>query len=254
MPSPEPESRPVALVTGASVGIGKAVALRLAALGYDLALAGLSPGDVDETAAEARALGAAVSAPVFDVADTGAGRAAIGAAMQHFGRLDVLVNNAAVPLVRGAIDLDEGEWDAIMAPNLKGAFFLSQAFARQLRDAGRPGSIVNIASTHGIVALRDRSTYGIAKAGMIHMTRCLAIEWAEFGIRVNCVAPATISTPSREASLAEPERRAFMIGRIPLGRFGTAEEVAGAVAYLTGPDSGFTTGHTLVLDGGLTAI
>lgn len=254
MPAPDPASRPVAFITGASVGIGKAVALRLAALGYDLALAGLSSGSVDQTAAEAAALGAATTKHAFDVADTGAGKAAIADALARFGRVDALVNNAAVPLLRAAIDLDEAEWDAIMTPNLKGAFFLSQAMARHLRDAGRPGSIVNIASTHGIVALKDRSTYGIAKAGMIHMTRCLAVEWAEFGIRVNCVAPATISTPSREASLAEPAKRAFMIGRIPLGRFGTAEEVAGAVAYLTSPDSGFTTGHTLVLDGGLTAI
>lgn len=254
MPSSVTASRPVAFITGASVGIGQAVALRFAALGYDLALASFSQGGVDATATEAQALGATVTKAAFDVGDIGAAKAAVDDAVGQFGRVDVLVNNAAVPLLRSAIDVSEDEWDSIMSPNLRGAFFLSQAVARHLRDSGQSGSIVNIASSHGIVALKDRSTYGIAKAGMIHMTRCLAVEWAEFGIRVNCVAPATISTPSREASLSDPVKRAFMIGRIPVGRFGTAEEVAGAVAYLSGPDSGFTTGHTLVLDGGLTAI
>ncbi len=247
-------TRRVAFVTGASTGIGMATALRLADEGYDLAIAALSDGSLEETATALREKGAKVSSCYFDMRDVAACVAALDQAIDALGRIDLLVNNAAVPLLRAAMDVSEEDWDWLMDANLKGAFFLAQAVARRMKEAGHGGSIVNIASTHGITALKDRSTYGIAKAGMIHMTRCMAVEWAELDIRVNCVAPATISTPSREASLADPQKKKFMIGRIPLGRFGTSEEVAAAVAYLAADDAGFVTGHTLVLDGGLTAI
>lgn len=244
----------VAFITGASTGIGQATAIRLATDGYDIAMAGVTPGSLRETEENLEALGVRTASLYFDVGNADDTNSAFNEAVARLGGIDVLVNNAAVPLLRPAIDVSAAEWDFLMNANLKGAFFLSQTMARQLRDAGRPGNIVNVASTHGIVALKDRSTYGIAKAAMIHMTRCLAVEWADLGIRVNCVAPATISTPSREASLADPDKRKFMIGRIPLGRFGLSAEVAAAIAYLASEGAGFTTGQTLTLDGGLTAI
>jgi 2-deoxy-D-gluconate 3-dehydrogenase len=118
--------------------------------------------------------------------------------------------------------------------------------------AKRPGCIVNIASTFGVVGIADRAAYGISKAAVSHMSRMLAIEWAEHGIRVNAVAPGTVETESRAPGLADPERRKLTMGRIPLGRFGTAEEIAAAVRYLASPGAAFVTGHTLVVDGGTT--
>ena len=145
------------------------------------------------------------------------------------------------------------EWEAVLDVNLKGAFFMSQQMGRHLVASGRPGCIVSIASTHGLVALAQRSAYGIAKAAVMQMTRMLAIEWAEHGIRVNAVAPGRIDTPSRAGSLARPGYREAALGRIPMRRFGTAEEVAAAVSYLVSPAAAYITGQTLVLDGGLTA-
>jgi 2-deoxy-D-gluconate 3-dehydrogenase len=130
---------------------------------------------------------------------------------------------------------------------------MSQQMGRHLVARGAPGCIVNIASTHGLVGLAGRSVYGIAKAGMIHMTRMLAIEWAEHRIRVNAVAPGRVDTPSRAASLAEPGYLEAALARVPLGRFTTAGEVAAAVCYLADPAAEYVTGQTLVLDGGLTA-
>lgn len=246
--------RRVALITGASTGIGQATALRLAADGYDIALAALTPGSLQETEDLLRDFEISTRSLYFDIGKIDDAESAFNTAVEQLGGVDLLVNNAAIPLLRAAIDVSVSDWDLLMDANIKGAFFLSQAMARQLKAAGRAGNIVNISSTHGIVALKERSTYGIAKAAMIHMTRCLAVEWAEFDIRVNCVAPATVSTPSREASLSDPDKRRFMTGRIPLGRFGKSEEVAAAIAYLASDDAGFTTGQTIVLDGGLTSI
>ena len=125
--------------------------------------------------------------------------------------------------------------------------------ARHLIARKSPGRIINLASTHGVVALAKRLTYGVSKGAIIHMTRVLAYEWAKLGICVNAVAPGTIETPTRAAYFAEnPEARAAMLARVPVGRFATADELAGAVAYLAGPDGAFVTGQTLLLDGGLT--
>ena len=140
--------------------------------------------------------------------------------------------------------------------NLTGSFFMSQQMGRHLIGGRRPGCIINIASTHGIVAVANRTAYGIAKAGMIHMTRMLAIEWAEQGIRVNAVAPGSVPTPARAALQSpanNPGRAAERLARIPLRRTGTIEEIASAVSYLASPGAAYITGQTLILDGGVTA-
>ncbi|MEX0729756.1 MAG: SDR family NAD(P)-dependent oxidoreductase [Aquisalimonadaceae bacterium] len=246
--------RPVALVTGASVGIGRAIATTLATRGHDLVLAALDRDELRDTEKEVAQHGARCVCLGFDLADVGAVRNVFANALEQAGPINVLVNNAAIPLHKPALEVTEDEWNAVVDVNLRGTFFMCQAMARHLREIKQPGRIVNISSTHGLVALKDRSTYGITKAGLIHMSRMLAIEWAEYDIRVNAVAPATISTPSREEALAASGKREFMVSRIPLGRFGTAEEVAGAVAYLVSPEANFVTGQTIVLDGGLTAV
>ena len=137
--------------------------------------------------------------------------------------------------------------------NLRGAFFLSQSFGRDCIARNRPGAIVNMASTHGMTGIAGRSVYGISKAGLIQMTRMLAIEWADKNIRVNAVAPTTVMTESRQQLLNDPKAREAALARIPTGRFVTPEEIAAAVAYLGGPGAASITGHTLAVDGGVTA-
>lgn len=251
--TPSNQDRPVAFVTGAAHGIGAAVAARLARDGYDVAIGWLSTEPRD-TVAQLEAAGARAVPIRLDVASPASIESAVEESVRALGRLDVLVNNAGITLRRLAVDVTPEEWRAVMDCNMTGTFFMCQQLARHLIAAGRTGSIVNVASTHGVVALAQRSTYGISKAAIIHMTRVLAYEWAEHGIRVNAVAPGMVETPSRAAYFAQrPDARQAMLDRVPVGRFGTEADVAGAVAYLVSADGAYVTGHTLMLDGGLTA-
>jgi NAD(P)-dependent dehydrogenase (short-subunit alcohol dehydrogenase family) len=246
--------RPVAFVTGASYGIGAASALALAREGFDVAVSELRAENLSDTVKAITAAGARAMPIALDVRSLASIERAISEIVRGLGRLDALVNNAGVPLTRPAVDVTEAEWDEVLGVNLKGAFFASRELARHLIGAGRPGCVVSIASTHGVIGVADRSTYGISKAGIVQMTRMLAIEWAPHGIRVNAVGPGTVETPSRAAVFAaHPERRAQIMSRVPMQRFGTAEEMAAAVAYLASPRAAYITGHTLLVDGGLTA-
>jgi len=254
MPAPGSAHRPRAFVTGASYGIGAATALALARDGFDVAVSDLSPEDLNDTVKAISGAGARVVPVALDVRSLASIEKAMAHVLAALGGLDALVNNAGVPLTRPAVEVSEAEWDEVIGVNLRGTFFLSQQLGRHLIDSGRPGSIVSIASTHGVIGIADRSTYGIAKAGIIQMTRMLAIEWAGHGIRVNAVAPGTVETPSRAAVFAaNPQRREFMMNRVPLRRFGTAEEMAAAVCYLASPAAAYITGQTLLVDGGLTS-
>ena len=246
--------RRVALVTGAAQGLGAAIAVRLAHEGYDVAVTKLTPEPLAEVVGRIEAAGVRGLPIALDLRSQSSIESAIRDAAQALGRIDVLVNNAGVTLRRLALDVSREEWHDVMGVNLTGTFFMSQQFARWLVLNKRPGSIVSLASTHGIVSLAERSAYGISKAAIIHMTRMLAYEWAAHGIRVNAIAPGTIETPSRTAYFdANPGTREAMLKRVPLGKFGTQDDVAGAVAYLASDDSAFVTGHTLLLDGGLTS-
>ncbi len=180
---------------------------------------------------------------------------AFGEALAALGRLDVLVNNAAVNLRRDAVDVTPTEWDEVIDTNTRGTFFLSQRAARHWIGRGEAGCIVNIVSAHGLVGAAERTTYGISKAAVIHMTKMLAVEWGNHGIRINAVAPGRMMTdsPSRAGKGNDPAYMAAMLKRIPLHRLATPEEVAAAVAYLAGPQAAAVTGQTIVLDGGLTA-
>jgi NAD(P)-dependent dehydrogenase (short-subunit alcohol dehydrogenase family) len=242
-----------AFVTGASQGIGAAIALALARDGFDVAMSSTHPEKLARLVAEIEAAGGRAVPVALDVRVQESIEKAMAQVVGAFGRLDVLVNNAGVPLRRRALDVTPAEWQTVIDVNLKGTFFMSQQMGRHLVESKRPGCIVNIGSTHGLVAIAERSAYGIAKAAIGHMTRMLAIEWAEHGIRVNTVAPGRVDTPSRAGSLAEPGYRDAALARIPLRRFATSEEIAGAVSYLVSPAAAYITGQTLVLDGGLTS-
>jgi NAD(P)-dependent dehydrogenase (short-subunit alcohol dehydrogenase family) len=210
--------------------------------------------NLDGTVSQLEALGVQPVVLVLDLGSQSSIERAMADVASAFGRVDLLVNNAGSNLRKLAVDVTWADWDAVMASNLRGTFFLSQQFGRRLIAAGRPGDIVNIASTHGMVGAAERSTYGIAKGALIQMTRMLAIEWAEYGIRINAIAPGRLDTrsPSRAARTDDPSYMQAMLARIPLHRLATVDEIAAAVCYLASPQAASLTGQTLVLDGGIT--
>jgi 2-deoxy-D-gluconate 3-dehydrogenase len=242
-----------ALVTGTSTGIGQAIAVALAREGYDLALTELDVAQLKDTLAHPDIAKRKAVPVALDLRSQDSIRAAFETATQALGDIDLLVNNAGRALLKPVVDVTEAEWDDVIDTNLKGAFFLSQLFARRCIARQRPGVIVSMASTHGMTGIAGRSVYGISKAGLIQMTRMLAIEWADKGIRVNAIAPTTVMTESRQQLLNDPKARATALSRIPTGRFATPEEIAAAVVYLASPGAASVTGHTLPVDGGLTA-
>jgi len=244
----------VALVTGASYGIGAACALALARDGFDVAVSELDPKNLAHTVAKITAAGVRAVPVELDLRSLASIERAMKEVLAAFGELDVLVNSAGVTLGKPALEMTGEEWDSVLDVNLKGTFFMSQQMGRHLVATRRGGSIISVASTHGVIGFPTRSAYGISKGAIVQMTRMLAIEWAEQGIRVNAIAPGTVETPTRKAFFdANPGRREVMIQRVPLKRFGTAEEMAGAVAYLASPQAAYITGQTLLLDGGLTS-
>jgi NAD(P)-dependent dehydrogenase (short-subunit alcohol dehydrogenase family) len=242
-----------ALVTGAARGLGRAIALSLAESGADVAL-GLRDASVDgELVAEIEALGRRAIALAMDVTDLAQSRAAIESAVAEFGRLDILVNNAGGGIGGAAIDVREEDFDAVWGLNTRSTFFISQAAARVMRDSGG-GAIVNIASQAGLVALPGESSYCVSKAAVIHMTRVHAVEWGEYGIRVNAVAPTFIETDGTADALSDPAFKADTVERIAaLHRIGVPTEVSGAVVFLASPAASLVTGQTLAIDGGWTA-
>jgi NAD(P)-dependent dehydrogenase (short-subunit alcohol dehydrogenase family) len=179
-------------------------------------------------------------------------RTAVSATVEHFGRLDVLVNNAGLGPSNPALAVNEADFDLTLDVNLKGTFFACQAAGRVMVERRR-GRIVNLGSQAGLVALPDESIYCMTKAAIGHLTRCLAVEWAPYGVTVNAVAPTFIRTPGTEEALADPAFRKDVLTRIALGRIGEPMDVAGAVLYLASPAASLVTGTTLLVDGGWTA-
>lgn len=241
-----------ALVTGASRGIGRDTALALAEAGAHVVLGVRTPGTADDVAAEIARAGGTSSAIELDATRLDEARAAIDAIAAEIGPIDILVNNAGGGIDAPAIDVTEDDFDAVWALNVRSSFFLSQHVVRQLPASG--GAIVNIASQAGLVALPGESSYCIAKAAVIHMTRCLAVEWGELGVRVNAVAPTFIETDGTAAALGDDAFRADVVERIAaLHRIGTPREVSAAVVFLASPAASMITGQTLAIDGGWTA-
>jgi NAD(P)-dependent dehydrogenase (short-subunit alcohol dehydrogenase family) len=246
------EMRRIAFVTGASFGIGAATALALARDGFDLALSARDPQRLSDTCSKLEAAGARTLRVSVDIRSLEAIEAAFDAVFGHFGGLDLLVNNAGVPLQKSTLEITPPEWDDVMNTNIDGTFFMSQTFAKRLIEAKRPGLIVNITSAHGFVFTRSgRVAYGVSKAAIDHMTRMLSVEWASHGIRVNSVAPGRVDTksPGRAKNASDPKYIEAALAQIPLNRFCTMEDVAEAVRWLASPGASYVTGHTLLLDG-----
>ena len=245
--------RKTAFVTGASYGVGAATALALARDGFDVALSATRMENLAGTLRALARLGARTLPLALDLRSASSIEQAMARIVETFDGPDVLVNNAGANLRKLAVEVTAAEWREVMEVNVTGTFLLTQQVGRLMMDGGRGGAIVSIASTHGLIGAPERSTYGISKGAIIQMTRMLAIEWAAHGIRVNAVAPGRLDTASPSRAGADPKYMAAMLERIPLHRLATAEEVAGAVAYLAGPLAQSLTGQVLVLDGGLTA-
>ena len=243
----------VALVTGAARGLGRAISLALAHAGADVAL-GLRNLNADAgLVAEIVKLGRKALPLQMDVSRMDQIFRAVDSTVKEFGQIDILVNNAGIAPENPAENVREEDFDATLAVNLKGTFFASQAAGR-IMIRQKSGKIINMSSQAGFAALPTESIYCMTKAGIAHLTKCLAVEWGKYGITVNAVAPTFIHTPGTEGALSDATFRADTVERIAaLHRIGEPMEVAGAVVFLASPAASLITGETILIDGGWTA-
>ena len=241
----------VAIVTGGSRGIGRSIAVALAESGADVCVAARKPEALEESVAAVRATGRRGIAVPTNVRDLAALQNLVDETKKQLGRIDVLVNNAATNPVFGPVqNIDERAWDTIMNTNVKSCFFLSKMVREAIIEHGQGGSIINVSSTGGLRASTGLGGYSVSKAAVIMLTQVCAKEWGTDGIRVNCIAPGLIKT---EFSRALWENDAILKNAVQGGalkRIGDPDEMAGAVVYFATPSSSFTTGQTIVLDGG----
>lgn len=243
----------IALVTAASRGLGNAISLAMANAGADIVLGLRDVNSAADLVRDIEAMGRQVLRVQMDMTDLQQINAAVETAVAYFGRLDILVNNAGIAPECLAEDYSEADFDQTIAINLKGTFFASQA-AGKVMIRQQYGRIINISSQAGFAALPGESVYCMTKAGISHLTKCLAVEWGKHNITVNAVAPTFIETPGNADFLANPAQRADVIERIAgLHRLGQPMEVAGAVIFLASPAASLITGDTLMIDGGWTA-
>ena len=246
----------VAIVTGSSSGIGQAIAVRLASEGASIVIDFHShPEGAEDTQKQIEAKsgsGGSKSITVqADVSTVAGGQKLVDAAYDQLGGCDILVNNAGIEKGSDFWETTEEDYDAVLGLNLKGAFFITQAFVRRLRDAKKPGRVVNISSVHEDMVFPHFATYCAAKGGIRMLMRDLAVELGPLGITVNNVAPGAIVTPINKGLLDDHAKLDPLLRNIPLGRMGTSDEVAGLVAFLASEEAAYITGSTYVIDGGL---
>jgi 2-deoxy-D-gluconate 3-dehydrogenase len=238
----------VALVTGCNTGLGQAMAIALAEAGADVV--GINRSAPTDAEKAIKAVGRKFFDLRADVGQTDKLAGLVDQAVQLAGRIDILVNNAGIIRRQDAIDFTEKDWDDVMDVNLKSVFFLSQAVARQLIAQGQGGKIINIASMLSFQGGIRVPSYTSSKSGVLGLTRLMANEWAKHGINVNAIAPGYMDTNNTEAIRADAQRNAEILGRIPAGRWGLPEDMAGPVVFLASQASNYLQGHTMAVDGG----
>ena len=243
----------ISLITGAGRGIGRAVALNLARAGSDTALVARSEAELNSVAQEIENLGRRAAVFAADLTQTQQLAHVTEKISRTMGGIDILVNNAGTNIPQDSLEVTEEAWDTIMNINLKAAFFLAQAVGKVMIAQGRGGRIINMTSQTGSVALAKRAAYCASKAGLNLVTKVLAMDWASHEILVNAVAPTFIETEMTKPFLADPTFRQYALTKNLLKRFGTPDDVAGAVLYLASPAANLVTGHVLLVDAGWTA-
>jgi len=242
----------IAIVTGGNKGIGKGIALCLANSGANVVVTGRTQDELEQVSSEIEEIGRQTLPIVMDVTQKQTVDMMTQRVLEKFGKIDILVNNAGVSEVLPAEEHTEEIWDNIIDTNLKGVFLCAQSVGKVMIKQ-KEGNIVNISSQAGIVGLLNHAAYCASKGGVNLLTKVLALEWAKYNIRVNAIAPTVIKTPMIDKVFADPEVRAELTKKIPLGKFGDVEDVAGAVIFLCSDASKMITGHVLLVDGGWTA-
>lgn len=240
----------VAIVTGASAGLGKSMALGLARAGADVAVCARTVEKIEAAAAEIRTTGARALAVATDVRDAGQIDHMLEKTLEAFGKVDILVNNAGGHFEKTPLELSERGWDAVIKENLTSVFLFSQAVAKIMRNQKR-GSIINNSSVAGLGSYSINASYGAAKAGIISLTKTLAKELAPYNVRVNVIAPGLMATETVKPFY---NSRSEMLSKVPMGRYGEPEEMVGPAVFLASDASSYVTGSTIVVDGGLTSV
>jgi len=242
----------VALVTGATGGIGADIAAAFGRAGARVAVAGRRVEAATVIADRIREVGGEASPVELDLTDRTSIEGAVAATVAAFGRIDILVNSAGLGTNHDAIDATEAEWDDLFAVNVRGLFFACQSAARRMLPQGS-GRILNMASQAGLVGIERHAAYSASKAAVIGLTKVLALEWSPAGVTVNAVAPTWVYTPGTAERLDDPTFLASVLARIPAGRVATTDEIAAAFLYLASPAAAMVTGTVLTIDGGWTA-
>ena len=241
----------VAIVTGAAQGIGYAIASRLCEEGARVVVGDLDAARSREAAHRIDASGKRVIAHAGDVSKKATAVALVEAAVESFGAVDILVNNAGVTHAAEFLDLDEADFDRVLAINLKSMFLCGQAAARRMVAQGKGGAIVNLSSVNAVLAIPNQVPYCVSKGGIAQLTKVMALSLASHGIRVNAIGPGTIATEmAKKAVLGSDEAKRKILSRTPLGRLGEPEEVAAIAAFLASDDASYVTGQTIYPDGG----
>jgi meso-butanediol dehydrogenase/(S,S)-butanediol dehydrogenase/diacetyl reductase len=246
----------VAIITGGGSGFGEVTARLFAREGAAIMIADINGEAAQTVAGSIAAEGGQAAWARTDVTSSSSVEAMVQAALNRFGRVDILFNNAGIEGFGTVVDTDENAWERIFAVHVRGTYLCSKYALPAMIEGRRGGSVVNVSSVAGLVGIRNMTAYSAAKGAILSMTRSMAVDFAQYGVRVNCVAPGTTMTPMGQRLVEgdTPEQLALRMSRYPLNRFGRPEEIANAVLFLASDESSYATGSCLVIDGGLTAV